>query len=70
MAKNEISGSQQQQQGKTIGTQGHNDLGIPGPATHGSHQKPQGKDDIHIPNQQHSSASNERNAEQEERNRI
>jgi hypothetical protein len=61
MAKNDIEGSQQQGQGITIGTQGNNDMVIPGPATHGSHDSKQGKDDRSIPNQDRSSATNMNN---------
>lgn len=63
MAKNNIEGSQQQGQGKTIGTQGNNDMVIPGPATHGPNDKPEGKEDRTIPNQDRSS---ETNAEKDE----
>lgn len=59
MAKNNIEGSQQQGQGITIGTQGNNDMIIPGPATHGPHEKEQGKEDRQIPNQDRSSAANQ-----------
>ena len=59
MASSNVGGSQQQGQGVTIGTQGNEDMKIPGPATHGPHDKPQGKDELHIPNQEHSSKSNE-----------
>ena len=58
MAKNDIEGSQQQGQGITIGTQGNNDMVIPGPATHGPNEKPEGKEDRTIPNQDRSSATN------------
>lgn len=65
MAKNEIEGSQQQGQGITIGTQGNNDMVIPGPATHGSHEKRNEGPDPQIPNQERSSATHNRNTEQE-----
>ena len=60
MANNKIEGSQQQGQGITIGTQGNNDMIIPGPATHGPHEKPEGKENLSIPNQDRSSATNQR----------
>jgi hypothetical protein len=65
MAKNEIEGSQQQGQGITIGTQGNNDMVIPGPGTHGSHEQQKTGNDQQIPNQDRSSATNNRNTEQE-----
>ncbi|WP_132053243.1 hypothetical protein [Pseudocnuella soli] len=64
MAKNEIERSQQQDQGVTIGTQGNNDMVIPGPATHGSHEQERGSEH-QIPNQDKSSANRNRNTEQE-----
>lgn len=59
MAKNNIKESQQQGQGVTIGTQGNNDMKIPGPAPHGPNEKSGGKGDRHIPNQERSSAASQ-----------
>jgi hypothetical protein len=59
MAKNNIQESQQQGQGVALGTQGNQDMKIPGTATHGSHRSKEGKEDRHIPNQERSSAANQ-----------
>ncbi len=63
MAKNELEGSQQQGQGVTLGTQGNNDMIIPGSAPHGPNNPKEGPDDRHIPNQEKSSATSHRNSE-------
>ena len=62
MASKNIEESQQQSQGVTIGTQGNEDMPVPG-ATHGNHQPKKNPVDLHIPNQEASSATNQRKAE-------
>jgi hypothetical protein len=64
MAKNPIEESQQESQGITLGSQGHNDLGMTDGAK-GSHQPKNGPEDRHIPNQDRSSASNMEKANQD-----
>lgn len=59
MGNSNVGGSQQQGQGVTIGTQGNEDMKIPGSAPHGPSDKPEAKEDRHIPNQERSSKNNE-----------
>ena len=59
MANNKIEESQQSSQGIAMGTQGNQDIPIPGPGTKGSHKEKEGADDRTIPNQDRSSASNQ-----------
>ena len=61
MSKN-IEDSQQQSQGITIGTQGNEDKPIPQGAR-GSHRSKEEPEDRHIPNQDRSSASNQKDSE-------
>ncbi|HVF82183.1 MAG TPA: hypothetical protein VM884_09625 [Flavisolibacter sp.] len=63
MASKDIEESQQQSQGITIGTQGNEDMPVVG-ATHGSHEPKNHPVDLHIPNQQNSSATNKQKAEE------
>ena len=56
MENNKIETSEQTSQRITIGTQGNQD-NVAGNT--GSHHKQGGKDDIHIPNQDQSSATNQ-----------
>lgn len=62
MAKNNIEESQQQSQGVALGTQGNQDIGIP-QGTKGSHRPKKGEEDRSIPNQDRSSASNQKGKE-------
>lgn len=59
MGNSNVGGSQQQGQGVTIGTQGNEDMKIPGSAPHGPNEKQRGPDDKSIPNQEQSSKTNE-----------
>lgn len=59
MATNPIERGQQSEQGVTIGTQGNEDMNIPGSATHGSHQSKDRSVNTSIPNQDRSSAANQ-----------
>ena len=59
MGKNNIEESQQQSQGVALGTQGNQDITIP-QGTKGSHKPERGDDDRSIPNQDRSSASNQK----------
>ena len=67
MAKKDIQESQQSSQGIAIGTQGNQAGSIPD-GVKGSHQKKEGREDLHIPNQERSSA-NSQNKEETERSR-
>jgi len=62
MSDKNIERSEQAAQGITIGTQGNQGGTIPS-ATKGSNREKEGPDDRHIPNQDHSSATNEEKAE-------
>lgn len=59
MGNSNVGGSQQQGQGVTIGTQGNEDMKIPGSAPHGPNEKQGGPEDRTIPNQDKSSKTNE-----------
>ncbi len=63
MASKNIQESQQQGQGITIGTQGNEDQPTP-LGDDLSYHKRGGQDDRHIPNQDKSSATNQRRAEE------
>jgi hypothetical protein len=63
MANKDIKESQQESQGVTLGTSGNPDMTIP-QGTKGSHHKKEGHDDRHIPNQDRSSASNQKKEDQ------
>lgn len=61
MASKNIEESQEQQEGKAIGQAGR-DMGVPD-GQKGSHQPKNHPVDLHIPNQENSSATNQRKAE-------
>ncbi len=60
MQNNNMESSEQTSQRITIGTQGNEDDIV---GNTGSHHKKGGKDDIHIPNQDKSSATNQERSE-------
>ena len=64
MAKNKIEESQQSSQGVNLGTQG-NQGGSTTAGMKGSHAGKNETDDKHIPNQEKSSARNQKQREQE-----
>jgi len=62
MGNKNIEESQEHQQGKAIGQAGR-DQGIPD-ATHGSHEPKKHPADLHVPNQDRSSATNQQKREE------
>ena len=62
MSSKDIEQSQEQQEGKAIGTAGR-DMKVPD-GLGGSHEPKKHPVDLHIPNQESSSASNQRKAEE------
>lgn len=62
--KNEIEQSQQESQGFAVVGQGNGDIGIPN-GTKGTHRKKTHPVDLHIANQDQSSATNQKKAQRE-----
>jgi hypothetical protein len=65
MANKDIQESQQSSQGIALGTQGNQAGSIPD-GVKGTHHSKEGQQDIHIPNQDRSSASNQQKEEREQ----
>lgn len=65
MANKDIQESQQSSQGIAIGTQGNQAGSIPD-GVKGSHQSKENKQDVNIPNQERSSASNQQQGERDQ----
>lgn len=61
MANKKIQESQQESQGVALGTQGNQDITIP-QGTKGPQQVKEGPEDRHIPNQERSSASHQKDS--------
>ena len=68
MANKQMEGSQQQREGVTIGTQGNEDQHTPD-GVQGSHHGKDNPGEQHISNQERSSAANQRQANEGNRQR-